>query len=378
MTLKKTALLLALLAGVSLRTARAQEILAGADFRMYFDNKEFGGNEFAVPGLDIESGTDFAARLLPRIGVRWAEKNTLFFGADMLQNFGERSSSFVSEIKPVIYYQFRTQYVRAVAGVFTRNLMHDEDYSTAFFTEAHRFTHDRMNGVLAQYNGQRGSYVEFVCDWEGMYSTASREKFRILLAGRHYLKTFYYGFNYSMFHFAGKKTAGNEVGDGIEENVVDLQLVNPCIGVRFNAFFDFDIKLGALLSAQRDRSFGHEWETPCMGEFAFRMSRWGLTLEERLYAGSNIHPFFHGHTLDDGTYIPYGRELYPGESFFRTTEGLYSRTSLAYRRSFFDDTLTVGAEFIAHHDGTALGTQQMLTVSVKLLKTLYDSKKHKK
>ena len=35
----------------------------GADFKMYFDNKEFGSNEFAVPGLDIESGTDFAARL---------------------------------------------------------------------------------------------------------------------------------------------------------------------------------------------------------------------------------------------------------------------------------------------------------------------------
>ncbi|MFR7602466.1 MAG: hypothetical protein ACLUYV_00775 [Alistipes shahii] len=41
---------------------------------MYFDNKEFGSNEFAVPGLDIESGTDFAARLTPRVGIRWDEK----------------------------------------------------------------------------------------------------------------------------------------------------------------------------------------------------------------------------------------------------------------------------------------------------------------
>lgn len=370
--MKKNLFILALLLGVFARQADAQEILIGADFKMYFDNKEFGSNKFAVPGLDIESGTDFAARLLPKIGIRWEEKNTLFFGADMLQNFGERNSSFVSEVKPVIYYQFQTPDVRAVAGIFTRDLMHDEDYSTAFFTESYKFTHDRMNGVLAQYNGQRGSYVEFACDWEGMYSTASREKFRILLAGRHYLERFYYGFNYSMFHFAGQK--GETIEDELE-NVVDLQLLNPCVGIRFNAFFDFDIKLGALLTAQRDRSFGHSWETPCMGEFAFRMSRWGLTLDERLYVGDNIHPFFHGHP-EAG--VVYGRELYPGESFFRTTEKIYSRTSLSYRRSFFKDTLCVRAEFVAHHDGTALGTQQLLEVGVKLLKPVYNSKNHKK
>ena len=229
-----------------------------------------------------------------------------------------------------------------------------------------------MNGGLAQYNGQGGgSYVEFVCDWEGMYSTLSREKFRILLAGRHYLDRFYYGFNYSMFHFAGQQ-------DAPIENVVDLQLLNPCVGVRFNAFFDFDIKLGALLTAQRDRSFGHSWETPCMGEFAFRISRWGLSLDERLYVGDNIHPFFMGHELEDGTPLPYGRELYPAESFFRTDQKVYSRTALSYRRSFFDDTVSVRAEFAAHHDGTALGTQQMLVVGVKLLKTVYNSKNHKK
>ncbi len=357
---------------------QAQEVLVGGDFKMYFDNKEFGDNTFAVPGVDIQSGTDFAARLAPVIGVRWEEKNTLFFGADMVKYFGSQESNFMSEVKPIVYYQFQTPKIKAAAGIFTRDLMHDEDYSTAFFSEAERFNHIRINGVLAQYNGQRNSYVEFVCDWEGMYSEISREKFRILLAGRHYLNKFYYGFNYSMFHFAGKKeNSTSQVGKGADENVVDLQLLNPCIGVKFNAFFDFDIKLGALITAQRDRSYGHKWETPCMGEFAFKMSRWGITLDERLYVGQNIHPFFHGHTLDDGTVINYGRELYPAESFFRTTENIYNRTALYYRRSFFKDTVSVRAEFVAHYDGTALGTQQMLVVGVKLLKSVYNSKNHK-
>ena len=56
--MKKLLLLLALSGCVA--AGHAQEILLGTDFKMYFDNKEFGSNEFAVPGLDIESGTDLS------------------------------------------------------------------------------------------------------------------------------------------------------------------------------------------------------------------------------------------------------------------------------------------------------------------------------
>lgn len=356
----------------SASAGRAQELIVGADFEMYFDNKEFAGNASAIPG--IESGTDFAARLIPKIGIRWEEKNTLVFGADMLQHFGQKDSGFLSEVKPIMYYQFLTDHVKAVAGIFTRDMTHSDDYSTAFFTESHKFVHDRMNGVLAQYNSGP-SYVEFICDWEGMYSEASREKFRILSSGRHYLEHFYYGYNFSMFHFAARKNSE-------QNNVVDNLLINPCIGVRFNAFFDFDIKLGLLQTAQRDRSFGHEWEMPRMGEFGLKISRWGFTLDERLYVGQNLAPFFHGHTIEheDGstTRIPYGRELYPGESFFRTDKNIYNRASLSYAKWFFNDTVRVRAEFATHYDGSALGSQQILEVAVRFLKTAYDSKNHKK
>lgn len=104
--MKKLLLLLALSGCVA--AGHAQEILLGTDFKMYFDNKEFGSNEFAVPGLDIESGTDFAARLTPRVGIRWDEKNTLVIAADMIKNFGTQESAYLSEIKPVFYYQFQT------------------------------------------------------------------------------------------------------------------------------------------------------------------------------------------------------------------------------------------------------------------------------
>ena len=136
------------------------------------------------------------------------------------------------------------------------------------------------------------------------------------------------------------------------------------------SLFEF-IKLG---KEGQIRNFGTSMDAYLEAAFSYSFP----LMNDRLYVGDNIHPFFMGHELEDGTPLPYGRELYPAESFFRTDQKVYSRTALSYRRSFFDDTVSVRAEFAAHHDGTALGTQQMLVVGVKLLKTVYNSKNHKK
>lgn len=45
-------------------------------------------------------------------------------------------------------------------------------------------------------------------------------------------------------------------------NVVDNFLLNPYIGARFTAFFDFDIRLGYLLGMQRDRMLEEGWKLP--------------------------------------------------------------------------------------------------------------------
>ena len=94
--------------------------------------------------------------------------------------YGQHISYDLANV-PLLPFSTESRSPQLIPGIFTRDMMHDDDYSTAFFSESDRFFHNRMNGVLAQYNGKRDSYVEFVCDWEGMYSTLSREKFRILL-----------------------------------------------------------------------------------------------------------------------------------------------------------------------------------------------------
>ena len=95
----------------------AQKILVGADFATRFDNREYANNDFN------ESQTLFSARLSPRVGVEWMEKNRLVVGVDMLQNFGQHNGArepFLSDVKPLMYITMYTKNVQANAGIFDR------------------------------------------------------------------------------------------------------------------------------------------------------------------------------------------------------------------------------------------------------------------
>ena len=215
MSLKKVLMLsfAALAAGGSLS---AQNLIVGADFATRFDNREYANNDFN------ESQTLFSARLTPRIGVEWMGKNRLVVGVDLLQDFGN-DTRFLTKARPIVYYQFNSKNVQANAGIFDRKELLG-DYSRAFFSDSTAFYHNRLSGFLGHYKSteRENTYVEMAIDWEGMYSEQSREMFRIISAGRYTLERgFYFGYAFSMFHFAGK--IGNE-------NVTDNLLVNPYAG----------------------------------------------------------------------------------------------------------------------------------------------------
>lgn len=357
MSLKKVFALAAALV-ISGGSLFAQKILVGADFETRFDNREYANNDFN------ESQTLFSARLTPRIGVEWQEKNQLVVGVEMMQNFGQynpQGDRFLSDVKPLMYYRFKTANVQANAGIFNRKELMG-DYSTAFFSDSTRFYHNRLSGFLGRYvSSQREkTYVELAVDWEGMYSEASREMFRILSAGRYTTRPgFYVGYAFSMFHFAGSK---------LNENVTDNLLLNPYIGWEFNAFFDFDIQGGLLFAPQRGRSVDHTWRKPYGGQLDVTISRWGLKIENNLYLGKNLQPLrnYVANPLTGGG-LTYGQDgLYAGESFYATTKHIYNRTWVGYDRKFFHDTMHVEAGMVFHYDGTGLGTQQVVQLSVDI------------
>lgn len=355
MPLKKLLSLLfaVLMAGGGLR---AQELLVGVDFDNRFDNREYAGNEFNVPQ------TLFSARLTPFVGIEWMEKNRLVVGVEMLRNFGQYNAPrdpFMSDVKPLMYYRFKTPNVQADAGIFDRGELMG-DYSAAFFSDSTRFYHNRLSGFLGRYvsTERPGTYIELALDWEGMFSAESREMFRILSAGRYSTRSgFYVGYALSLFHFAGSE---------LNRNVTDNLLLNPHLGWAFNAFFDFDIRGGLLAAPQRGRSVDNYWRLPCGGQLDITISRWGVKLENNLYLGQNLQPL-RGYIANAETGATYAAEgLYAGESFYATTKHVYNRTWIGYDRRFFGDTLHVEAGMVFHYDGTGMGTQQVVQLSVDL------------
>lgn len=324
---------------------KAQQVFAEIGFATRFDNREYSGTRFAD-----DSRTFFGARLTPQIGLRWDRKNSLVLGADLFQDFGDEDC--LTDAAPLIYYRFETKKVRAAAGIFSRELLRG-DYGEAFFDRSYLFYHNRIQGLMGSYRGKTG-FVELTLDWIGKQSDGVREQFRILSAGR-YDKGggFYGGYALSLQHFA--KTSNPDEGEG----VVDDILVNPFVGVRFRALFDFDIRLGYLQGLGRDRIAENGWETPKGGMLTFRMSWKGLSLEDELYVGQNTMPL----------YAKYGPALYCGNAFFRTaSEHLYNRTEIGYGRRFFRRTLGVKAALRFECDGKGVGTSQVVEIDVRLHK----------
>ena len=365
MSLKRPFLSLCFVAAVA--GASAQQIVAGVDFATRFDNREYAGNTFD------HSQTLFSARLTPRVGIEWAEKNRLVVGVEMLQNFGQHNGErepFLSDVKPLMYYRFRTDRVQAAAGIFDRSEL-EGDYPTAFFSDSTRFYHNRLSGFLGRYRSteRRDTYIELALDWEGMLGETTREKFRILSAGRYsFDKGFYFGYAFSLFHFAMSETV---------DNVSDNLLLNPYVGWQFNAYFDFDVRANLLLAPQRGRSLDNRWQTPCGGQLDITLRAWGgVKLANNLYVGKNLQPLRYA-VADPATGLTYGTDgLYAGESFYATTKHIYNRTWLGYERRFFRDTVGIEAGIVLQYDGTGMGTQQVVQLSVNLEKLFGIGPKH--
>ena len=331
-------------------------LLAGADFDMYFDNREYVDCDFA------ESQTLFSSRLTPYLGLGWGEgRNRLMFGMDFRSDFGDATNVF-ADIKPQVYYRFAHRGVKAYAGIFSRDEMIG-DYSEAIFSDSMRFYDNRIQGVMGQYRGRRG-YAELSVDWCGMFSEASREKFRVMSAGRYWFdsaRRFYGGYAFSMLHYAGSEE--------IDNSVTDFLLFDPYVGVRFQAWCDFDIKLHYVQSFQHDRANESVFRRPSGGMLQLRMSKWGVFVDEQLYIGQNQQPFYNSWRSDRFPF-GYGADLYSGERFFGTTEHVYNSLKIGYDRWFFHNTLGVKCFMSFRYDGTAWGNNQMVMLSVRLLKDI--------
>lgn len=332
-------------------TIMAQELVVGTEFETRFDNREYSSCDFS------ESTTIFGVGFSPEVGIQWAEKNRLMVGMNLTHDFGDENG--ISSVEFMVYYQFNHPNWGINAGIFPRSKMIGT-YSEAFFDDKTSFYHDPLQGLLFNYRStSSNSYAEFLIDWEGLRSNTQREKFRIVADGRWDNERMYAGGTVMMLHYA--KTLLEEAHEGVVDNI----LINPHLGMRLNGNWAFEARLGYLQAMQRDRVTDSGWLTPKGGELWLSLSRWNLTLDNKLYVGENLLPLF----------TAYGEELYEASTFYGVTGNIYNRTALSYNRNFFNDTLSLEAKFIAHYDGVGVGLQQVLKLGVNFEKLFFGKKK---
>ena len=332
--------------------AQSERLYLDTDFNFDFDNTEYSGS-----GLG-ESETLFGVSLAPALRYEWSEKHSLGVGVNMQKWFG--STRFLDDIDLIAYYQFRNEKYGALAGLFRREELMGR-YSEAFFSNAWLADNRLVQGLALQYHDKIG-FAELVADWNGMYSAQTREQFRILFSGEgRFAKIMYAGASAQLHHYANRAD--------FSHNVVDDILINPYIGVNFNAFFDFDIRLGYLQSLQQDRLTGGGWQTPMGGELYLRLSRWGVFISNNLFLGDDLMPLYNSVGKEGA---PYGADLYAGDPFYRTENIIYNRTGIGYERNFWKERIKVKAEFVLKTDGERLYNQQIRSLAVNLSPKLYD------
>ena len=330
----------------------AQELKLGVEFATLFDNTEYAAMK------NVSSGTLFGARLTPKVGLEWQERNEFMVGADLYQDFGH--DKFLSDAKLQIYYAYKAPKVQLYAGIFPRSAMRGLR-SPLFFDPSYNYYNNSISGVLARYESVgRESYVEFAMDYTGMRSYDTRESFAIMSSGRYGFKTsgFYMGYDFYMGHYA--KDYNPETIDGVVDNIMLTPYVeyNGAELWRMGSdFVRFNARLSYVQSLQRDRINENVWEYPFGGELLINLEWSGLELSNRLYVGKGSLLTY---------YNRYGGEVYHGVPLYRTEKGIYDAIALSYGRWFFNHTVGVKAGITMECDGTGWGTRQWLQVDVAL------------
>ncbi len=339
-------------------TTKSERLYLDTAFDFDFDNTEYSGS-----GLGA-SETLFGISLMPVLRFEWNENHNLGFGVNMQKLFG--STHFLDKIDLVAYYQFHNEKYGAVAGLFRRDKLMGR-YSEAFFCNAWLANNRVVQGLALQYHDKVG-YAELVADWNGLYSTATREQFRILFSGEgRFARYMYAGASVAMHHYANRAD--------FQHNVVDNFTINPYLGVDFSMVVNVEARLGYLQTLQRDRLTGGGFQMPMGGEFFFKVSYLGIFLSNNIYVGKNLQPLYNS-VGKEGTI--YGTDLYASDSFYGTTTGIYNRTGIGYERNFCKERIKVKAEMVLKTDGKRLYNQQIISLGVNLAPKLYDKANKKK
>lgn len=291
---------------------RNSKIFYNAGIDVNFDNREYDAGGRAA------SETIFGVRFSPELGLRYdggTSSSCLAIGIDMRKDFGDPDKSLSSLLEEVKIYGSHSRDIgqtrfSITGGVFSRELM-QEEWSEVFFSEKYLWTNPNISGLLVSDRWARGGF-ELACDWIGQYGSSygTREQFLVMSAAHHnFNAAFSLGYNAYMMHFAcSQETQG----------VVDNLLGEPWAKINFlpsprGRWKELSLKAGVILSAQRDRNIGSEFDRAALGELSFKARYGSLSAINRYYLGSSIMSLY---DYSDNSGYLYGDRLYLNDPFF--------------------------------------------------------------
>ena len=353
--MKKTTFILlsCLLCLLSVGKATSQELLWGADFDFFFDNREYK-SKLTMPQ------TQFGARLAPEIGIGWG-RHSLMAGISVTAEFGAKP--FERRPDLIFYYGYKAKKFKGYFGAIPRSKIMG-DYSKAFFSDSIEHYDPTIEGVLLQYVGGKG-YVEFGCDWNSRLSKTKREKFMLFSNAQLRFGVFNMGYQFSMYHHAGYSDRGG---------VVDNVWIYPFVGLDMSSKIRFldslTLRAGWINTFQNDRTYVGEYVKPGGAQIELRIEKYHFGIYNTLYLGKNLMPYYEGcvgwenMTPEEVADLDYGPGLYWGDPYYRTSD-VYNRLEI-YWQPINNGKVNIKVASVHHYDGTRWDWQQMLTVGVRI------------
>lgn len=340
--MKKIVIILA--AFLSLTNLFAQDLKPTWElgYEWLFDNREYQ-SEYAIPQ------TIFGSRLEPQLGLEWSENNSINIGAEIFVSMGKEN--FFEQTLPLVYYNYSDSKFNLAAGIIPKSKMKGE-YPTAFFSDSINYYQPIIQGCLASYTGRRG-YVELGCSWVGLLSVDQREQFMIFSSAQFDKGLFTTGYYFNMMHYAMYKNSY-----GVVDNILGLYYIGMNVGKVGAVLDDLSFKIGVMAAMQRDRKYDTE-EYPSGLYLDLSLQKWHIGIDNSLYVGGNLMPYYDGHENDY-----YGADLYYGDPFYRTSN-IYNRLEVFWQ-AVNTARLNFKISSVFHFDGQVCDLQQIMKLTVKL------------
>lgn len=277
------------------------------DFSTIFDNRE-GDSKIT------DTKTFFQSRLSPSVGASFDQgRHTLMVGVNWTQPLGTPWRE--GELTPTLYYLYRRDGIKGALGMFPRTLL-TRRLPNFIWSDSAYYCQPNIRGGWVAYQSDKG-FAEGLIDWRGMQTETRREAFNIIIRGERNIAAGKFGIGglAMMNHLALTRHSGPD------EHIVDNFLVNPYFKIdltRSTPLDSLQFRVGALGAITRNRAYS-DWKTPFGGWMEADVEYKRFSLENTLYVGGKLFPY----------YSEFGAMLDQGEPYFRSD--WYERASVAYR-----------------------------------------------